>query len=253
MGPLSLTGPMGMSGAGAQSQLLCGRGTLQRVEQKPRPRLAMVFLEEFSVLFSVLIMWTSCYCHPPGWAGGGGSRATLLLSLATAQRFPLGLLRSFPQRAGFVSLPLPVQAPWAGTEPESLSPHLHTHRWAPIPHLRGRGRGLSTSSPHPGHPRPQLPGWWLRLWAHLSAGSGGDPRAPQPHPHPALSPCPLAACASCLSASVFDSSTHVCPPAPCLRAPSAPCAPPWNVTSPWRRALGAPGLGLHRAGRAVGW
>lgn len=184
---------------------------------------------------------------------GGGSRATLLLSLATAQRFPLGLLRSFPQRAGFVSLPLPVQAPWAGTEPESLSPHLHTHRWAPIPHLRGRGRGLSTSSPHPGHPRPQLPGWWLRLWAHLSAGSGGDPRAPQPHPHPALSPCPLAACASCLSASVFDSSTHVCPPAPCLRAPSAPCAPPWNVTSPWRRALGAPGLGLHRAGRAVGW
>lgn len=158
-----------------------------------------------------------------------------------------------PQRAGFVSLPLPVQALWARTEPESLSLHLHTHRWAPIPHLRGRGRGPSTSSPHPGHPRPQLPGWWLRLWAHLSAGSGGDPRAPQPHPHPALSPCPLAACASCLSASVFDSSTHVCPPTLCLRAPSAPWAPPCNVTSPWRRALGAPGLGLHRAGRAVGW
>lgn len=253
MGPLSLTGPMGMSGAGAQSQLLCGRGTLQRVEQKPRPRLAMVFLPEFSVLFSVLIMWTSCCCHPPGWAGGVALGPPCSFHWPLPRDSPWVSSVLSPQRAGFVSLPLPVQALWARTEPESLSLHLHTHRWAPIPHLRGRGRGPSTSSPHPGHPRPQLPGWWLRLWAHLSAGSGGDPRAPQPHPHPAPSPCPLAACASCLSASVFDSSTHVCPPTLCLRAPSAPWAPPCNVTSPWRRALGAPGLGLHRAGRAVGW
>lgn len=116
LGPLSLTGPMGMSGAGAQSQLLCGRGTLQRVEQKPRPRLAMVFLAEFSVLFSVLIMWTSCCCHPPGWAGGGGSRATLLLSLATAQRFPLGLLRSFPPES------------WLCLPPSSRSGTVGPHR-----------------------------------------------------------------------------------------------------------------------------
>lgn len=135
LGPLSLTGPMGMSGAGAQSQLLCGRGTLQWVEQKPRPRLTMVFLAEFSVLFSVLIMWTSCCCHPPGWAGGA-SRATLLLSLATALRLLLGILHSFLQRAGFLSLPLPVQAPWAHTEPESLPPPAYTQMGAHPTFLR---------------------------------------------------------------------------------------------------------------------
>lgn len=116
LGPLSLTGPMGMSGAGAQSQLLCGRGTLQRVEQKPRPRLAMVFLEEFSVLFSVLIMWTSCYCHPPGWAGGGGLSGHLAPFIGHCPEIPLGSPPFFPPES------------WLCLPPSSRSGTVGQHR-----------------------------------------------------------------------------------------------------------------------------
>lgn len=154
----------------------------------------------------------------PPWLGWGGLSGHLAPVIGHCPETPLGYPPFFPPES-WLSLPSSSRSGTMGPHRARVSAPTCIHTDGRPSHIsEGPPAPPSTSSPHPGHPRPQLPGCWLRLWAHLPLGQE-ETLGPLSLTPPGSVPMPACCLCQLLSASVFDSSTHMCPPASELLPP----------------------------------